>query len=390
MFINQRIVKRLLIGLGGYLLIIGPTTGCRSNPDTITVVTRNTFDAVRRAQSLTIPAAELREKLNQDDLKTLTLRENRGNPLPVQWVSEGTDSVLLFQADFKPHQTRTFILSLESGQAASFQSRVFGRFVPERKDDFAWENDRIAYRMYGPALQADGEISSGVDVWVKSTDSLVINRWYQPGFNYHHDHGQGLDGYKVGPSRGCGGLAVWQGGRLWPSKNYTSWAMRENGPLRVSFDLGYAPWQAGPLVVGEQKNITLDSGQNFNRFSSRFDWDGQAEAMDIAVGIVKRNGGEFRSDVAGGWMAYWEPEMEPNGHTACAVVLPPGSAFRMVETDDHYLLLQTVGRGGELSYYAGAGWSKSGRFDASDDWFDYVADFAADLKTPIQIQIVQE
>ena len=51
-------------------------------------------------------------------------------------------------------------------QAAPAQesAKVFGRHVPERKDDFAWENDRIAFRMYGPALEADGEISSGIDV----------------------------------------------------------------------------------------------------------------------------------------------------------------------------------------------------------------------------------
>jgi hypothetical protein len=42
---------------------------------------------------------------------------------------------------------------------------VLGRAVPERKDDFAWENKIVAYRIYGPALEATGEISSGIDVW---------------------------------------------------------------------------------------------------------------------------------------------------------------------------------------------------------------------------------
>lgn len=31
-------------------------------------------------------------------------------------------------------------------------SSAFCRQVPERMDDFAWENDRGAFRMYGPAL----------------------------------------------------------------------------------------------------------------------------------------------------------------------------------------------------------------------------------------------
>ena len=33
------------------------------------------------------------------------------------------------------------------------QYRAYGRFVRERFDDFAWENDRIAHRMSGKALE---------------------------------------------------------------------------------------------------------------------------------------------------------------------------------------------------------------------------------------------
>ena len=180
---------------------------------------------------------------------------------------------------------------------------------------------------------------------------------------------------------------MWHEGRLWPSKNYTSWAVRENGPLRVSFDLGYAPWQAGPLLVREQKNITLDSGQNFNRFSSRFDWDGQTETVEIAVGIVKRKGGEFRGDVAAGWMAYWEPEMEPNWHTACAVILPADISFTFDQIEDHYLARTQVQKNKNFVDYAGAGWSKSGQFNNAADWFSYVANYASGLKSPIKMNI---
>ena len=79
--------------------------------------------------------------------------------------------------------------------------KTFCRFVPERMDDFAWESDRIAHRMYGPALiTGEGTISSGVDVWVKSTRNMIINKWYKSG-EYHADHGEGLDGYSVRPQQ---------------------------------------------------------------------------------------------------------------------------------------------------------------------------------------------
>lgn len=77
--------------------------------------------------------------------------------------------------------------------------RTFARFVPERLDDFAWENDRIAFRMYGPALQKlDGnKTGSGMDVWCKHVRQPVINSMYARK-NYHNDDGHAADTYRPG------------------------------------------------------------------------------------------------------------------------------------------------------------------------------------------------
>jgi len=77
--------------------------------------------------------------------------------------------------------------------------------VRERRDDFAWENDRVAHRMYGAALETwvqEPLTSSGVDVWVKRTPRLVINDWYLVD-DYHRDTGEGADLYSVGRTRGA-------------------------------------------------------------------------------------------------------------------------------------------------------------------------------------------
>ena len=90
--------------------------------------------------------------------------------------------------------------------AQTSEPNTFCRFVPERSDDFAWENDKIAFRAYGPALHASGE-NSGIDCWLKRVDYPIINKWYKEnaeGKSYHKDHGEGYDPYKVGASRGCG------------------------------------------------------------------------------------------------------------------------------------------------------------------------------------------
>ena len=55
--------------------------------------------------------------------------------------------------------------------------RAYARLVPERKDDLAWENDKVAFRVYGPALRSGPE-DSGIDVWCKRVARPVIDKWY--------------------------------------------------------------------------------------------------------------------------------------------------------------------------------------------------------------------
>ncbi len=80
----------------------------------------------------------------------------------------------VFQADFATGETREF-RARRIAQPAVNAARGGGRLVPERKDDFAWENDRIAFRIYGRRVE-DELVSSGVDVWCKRTPALIIDR----------------------------------------------------------------------------------------------------------------------------------------------------------------------------------------------------------------------
>jgi hypothetical protein len=88
--------------------------------------------------------------------------------------------------------------------------------VQERLDDFAWENDRIGHRTYGPALAAPAPpgsgkevlVTSGLDLWFKRVDYPIIDRWYNKGHDhYHKDEGEGMDMYNVGKSRGAAAAA---------------------------------------------------------------------------------------------------------------------------------------------------------------------------------------
>ena len=49
---------------------------------------------------------------------------------------------------------------VEEKEVIAQEAMAFGRFVPEREDDFAWENDKVAFRVYGPNSKGVGPLSS--------------------------------------------------------------------------------------------------------------------------------------------------------------------------------------------------------------------------------------
>jgi len=85
----------------------------------------------------------------------------------------------------------------------------------------AWESDRIAHRMYHQDLiPGEGTVSSGVDVWIKSTRALVINKWYKNG-DYHNDHGEDWM-IIVSAKPGLWWARHWDGHTYYVSSNYRS------------------------------------------------------------------------------------------------------------------------------------------------------------------------
>jgi len=302
--------------------------------------------------------------------------------------SQILENELLFQVYMESKDERDFLVVPRESLAAVPPAivKTYARFVPERMDDFAWESDRIAFRMYGPALvTGEGTVSSGVDVWVKRTRDLVVNQWYQSG-DYHEDHGQGLDGFKVGSSRGCGGLGIWDGQKLWVSGNFKSQRVIATGPVRSVFELTYDTWDAGGRRVMEVKRLSIDASSNFTRSESRF-VSNRKSGFDVGVGLVKRVGqGILSQNKALGCLSYWEPEMPPNGSTGCAVILP-GGWTKLADDKENFLAIAPVSPRKPFIYYFGAGWSRSGDFEDAAAWRDEVQGFAARLREPLNVSI---
>jgi hypothetical protein len=258
---------------------------------------------------------------------------------------------------------------------------VFGREAPERKDDFAWENQLVAYRIYGPALEATGEITSGIDVWSKRVPNFVIDSFYKrdaegarthnPALSYHKDNGVGLDSYEVGKSRGCGGTAVFADGKLIVSKNYTRLHMLADGPIRFAFEVTYAPWVANGVTVTETKRITLGAGTHMNRIESTYTFDG-SQTLDLAAAIAVHEGASAEFPVQGSIASVWDtPQIPSAGKISTGLVAAPQQHAKTIAAAGHALMVFTRHSGEPFTYLAGSGWSKAD-MPAAADWNAYL------------------
>jgi hypothetical protein len=360
--------------------------------DVIVVTLTNPLAAGRSAETMALTLADLVKVVPGLDLKKIQVVDARGKPVLSQVVDTDGDEMpdeIVFQADFGPSESKAFRLRVaERASATEKDYRVYGRFVRERHDDFAWENDLIAHRMYGPDLETwkkDPLTSSGVDVWVKRVPKLVVNEWYMTD-NYHQDHGEGADFYAVGKSRGCGGLGIWSGGKLHLSKNFTGSRVLANGPIRLVFELTYAAWGTGGPRVTETKRVTLDAGARFNRFESTF--KGAKTALPLAVGIAKHPGGVVEADGQAAWMRVWEPlNGGASGNLGCAIVLLPGSHTEAQQTESDHLLVTPAPRSGPLTYYVGTAWDRASPIADAAGWTKEVQFLSSRLANPVQVSL---
>ena len=130
-----------------------------------------------------------------------------GKEVPYQLERRGEKTVqnLLVQVSVGANQSLK--LALRKGKPTPVAAKTYARYVPERYDDFAWENDKVAFRIYGAALNGRSDNAYGSDIWAKRTSQLILNKWYKQN-NYHKDNGEGLDYYHVGLTLGAGDMGV--------------------------------------------------------------------------------------------------------------------------------------------------------------------------------------
>lgn len=261
------------------------------------------------------------------------------------------------------------------------EKSTFARFVPERKDDFAWENDLIAFRAYGPTLR-DGAENAGIDCWLKRVEYPIIDSWYKKftdeGITYHEDHGEGLDNYHVGSSAGCGSTALWLDDKRQPLEAYTSWEILSSSTDKTVFQLSYENEIDGH-VYGETKKITIELGNRLYLTESTFTKDGQPAAnMPVAIGLTTHDTKATPTwDEEAGWLMAWE-ELDGSG-LGTAVKVTPGTvtSVQVLENAEekdysHALLIVNTNNEGKVSYAAGYGWEAAGTISSPMLWQKYL------------------
>jgi hypothetical protein len=360
-----------------------------SGPLTVKAVNRLSF--ARPCQTIELSAKDL-APLGEKDLTKIHVKDVAGKDLICQAVDtdgDYTPDQVVFQADFAAGESETFTVSVgDKWVYTKDQFRAYGRFVRERFDDFCWENDRIAHRMYGKALETwvrEPLTSSTVDIWSKRTGRMVINEWYMAD-NYHADTGDGADFYSAGPSRGCGGNGLWAADRLWVSKNFVNSRVLANGPIRVMFELTYEPFDVNGVMVSEVKRICLDAGQNLDHFQSIYKPD-KPVALITGIGLKKASGERKDLNPERGWLVKWE-RMEKNaGNQGLAVIVDPKLFVKQIEDQRNQLILAKVPQDNRASYWAGFCWDKADQCPDEQAWKTYVDQFAQGVLSPIEVSV---
>ena len=378
-------MKKIFLAIFAVVLLVSCSTA------KVEVTITNNLGIDRENEIVEISKNTIWSKLNLTSADRIIVLDRASEQVAYQVAfnpENDTDSLLIFQATVQANASSVY--TIKKGKPENSQSKVAGRLVPERKDDFNWENDRVAFRMYGPALQATGEISSGIDLWAKRTDKLVADKWYADELagrkTYHTDGGEGLDFYKVGPTLGAGAAAPYLDNQLWFSRNFNEYAILDKGPLRITFRLDYERFPVNNAdSVSSVRIISLDAGSQLNKITQIHDF--KAESMPVAAGIVMRNSPEEQvsMDENKRWTAHAEPADSLNGilYQAIAVTAP----FTSIEqTNNHLLGIQDVKSTVPFIYYAGGGWSKFG-FETFGDWTKYVNEFTEKLQSPLTITI---
>lgn len=415
------------------LLTLALTLTLIADAQTVSVKVKNSLDKTRFNEMAEVDLALVRKAMKAETTPTLIVTDADGKEIASQVTY---DDKIIFPVGVAAKGSSTYFIKV--GTPKKYEQKVFGRYFPERVDDIAWENDRVAFRTYGPALQANNEKAYGIDVWNKRTSQLVIEQRYAGeldpnvtaaikklremgkgdladdvynAVSYHVDHGNGMDCYKVGSTLGCGTPALLnKDGNIvypWCWKGYE---ILDNGPLRFTVKLVYNSEKVDDLSVVETRIISLDAGSHLNKCTvSYFD---VVPGIPVCAGIVvhKENPTAYVINEKDGYIGYEDlgdsnqykekyraTQNKDFGQIYVGTVFPQKGIKTEYKEDaglpganGHLLGVGSIDqKTGTFTYYFGSGWSRNTEtgFTSLAKWEEYLSEKAKEAKSPLKVEI---
>lgn len=350
------------------------------------ILVSNDSDLARSKETVELRFGALQ---NGDDALTAEnaiVLNHQGKQVPCQvYTEKDGEQVLVFQADVAEHSCVKY--TVKAGNREDFATMAYSRHVPERLDDYAYENNLVAGRIYGPAL--GDPRTFGSDVWLKCTDRLVIDEWFEK-MDYHHNYGDGMDCYKVANTLGGGAAAPYCGDRIFIGDN---WATQEHlcdGPVRTKAWFTYNAFDVDGKPVTASREISLDANSRFVKSVTWFNTG--AESLPVVLGaiqhdVLSRTDGE-------NWIAFTEvasdtKQPEIDGNISIGLVLSPELPAEGTGTlEGHAVIKTTAKTGAPVTVWTASGWSQGG-VENHQAWEALVKDFAYAQSHPLKVEIVK-
>lgn len=389
----------------------------------VKVEVSNTSSLDFKDDMVEIPMTKVASLLGLKALDKVIVTDAAQQEIPYQITY---DNKLIFQTTITAGKSKSYTIKI--GQPSAYETYVTGKLYANRKDDLAWENDKIALRAYGPALQKSGEKAYGYDLWTKRTPYLVVDSrystelsarnweiqkaisridpemgdYYLSTFSYHLEHGNGMDCYAVGPTLGGGTNALLdKSGHIVYPYCWKTCKILDNGPLRFTVALTYNPLNVdgNPNVV-ETRLISLDKGAYLNKAVIRY--DGLKKATPIVGGIVLHttDKADYTIDDTHGFVSYKDPTDKPKtagrmflgvltgekGEKGQAQLFEAAESQQRAGAKGHVMTVNTYKPGSDFTYYFGFGWDK---YDMPDQktWNEYLTNYSQKLKSPLKVVV---
>ena len=388
--------------------------------DQVTITVSNPIKS-SRIEMVEADFAAIQDKLGESNQIIVTDADGKEIPSQVTW-----DGKLIFQAGVSSKGKSIYYAKV--GVPQKYETKVKGRLFVERQDEFGWENDKVAYRVYGHG----GAV--GYDLFNKSTSDLMLDYWYASeqnqemrsvsrqlsergykdladqvynAFSYHIDHGKGMDCYTVGPTLGGGANALLNtDGSLFMPKCYQSFEILDQGPLRFTVRFIYPEQEYNGEKIKETRIISLDAGSHFNRVSVFY--EGLTKPVQMASGTVIHKNNPSAYVISQGYMGYedlgdasvynakYRQEFAKQmGKIYIGLLYTDKTIDTSYQTREngiatgHILATVTYLPATTYTYYFGSAWNRNSEtsFQNLTDWEAYLNKKSEEVNNPLKIKL---